>query len=114
MIKLGKILEGPYVQKPQGYQKSNDPFITIPTETNPETGKKSWDVMYTGDPKTNKRIMFSKTYEAIKKLAIEFDEVSRLPAYKGDKEMELFTNVLKRLERDFKQYIANKGKAGFK
>lgn len=113
MIKLKPLAEGPYVQKPQGYQKSNDQFTTIPTGIDKETGKKSWDVMYTGDPKTNKRIMFSKTYEAIKKLAAEFDEVSNLPTYANDQEMKTFTSVLKRLEKEFKAYIIKKGKSGF-
>lgn len=117
MIKLIKILNE--LEKPKHiYQKDKDQediekrgYSTIQTDEDPVTGKKTWDVIYTDDSKKNKRIMFAKTYQTIKKLAEEFEEVAQLQTYSKDKEMKLFANVLRKLQIQFKEYIIKKGKS---
>lgn len=112
MISLLKILkEAAHVQLPKDYQKpKDDDFVTIPIGQDKETGRKSWDVVYTDPLKKSKRIMFAKTYQTIKKLADEFEYVSSLAAYKNDEEMHRFANELRTLEIEFKEYIFKKGK----
>ena len=111
MIKLKKIYEAIHVELPKGPQKSKeDDFVTIPTGQEPETGKKSWDVVYTTGAKSTKRIMFSKTYQALKKLADEFEYVATLPTYKEDGEIHTFAKTLRTLEQKFKEYIYKKGR----
>jgi len=100
MISLMKILK----------EEKEPDFVTIPTKTEKETGKKSWDVVYTDPMKKSKRIMFAKTYQTLKRLSDEFEYVSSLPTYNKDGEMHTFARTLRTLEQKFKEYIINKGK----
>lgn len=123
MIKLNNIIkEAIHVQYPKekkGEQEKkhidqfNSSFLTVPTNEDPETGKKSWDVIYTDDPKKNKRIMFARTYQTLKKLADTFEEVASLPTYSKDGEMHTFAKALRTLEQKFKEYIIKRGKMPF-
>lgn len=112
MISLIKILkEAAYTQLPPGYKKpKDDDFVTIPTDIDKETGKKGWDVVYTDAGKKNKRIMFAKTYQTLRRLADEFEYVSSLPTYTKDGEIHTFARTLRTLEEKFKEYVQNKGK----
>lgn len=118
MIKLVDILLNELEKPRYIYQKDKDEadiekrgFTTIQTDYDPLTGKTSWDVIYTDDIKKNKKIMFAKTYQTIKKLADEFEDVSKLKTYAKDSEIKLFANVLRKLEDKFKEYLIKKGKS---
>ena len=112
MIKLKPIYEAVSVILPKDYKQKpkGDDFVTIPTGTDDETGKKSWDVMYTNPDKKSKRIMFSKTYQTIRKLADEFEYITTLSTYKDDGEIHTLARTLRTLEQRFKEYIIKKSK----
>lgn len=111
MIKLKSLLK--LKEEKKHIDTFDKKFITVPnvSDSGDETGKKSWDVIYTDEPDANKRIRFSQTYRMLKGLADTFDEVAQLSTYAKDGEMQTFARSLRTLEQKFKEYIIKKGKA---
>lgn len=85
-------------------------FITIPNndEDENDTGSKSWNVMYTDNPKSVKRIIPSTVYRELKKLADTFELMGKRKMYENDQEIKSYIIILRNLERHFKKYLESK------
>lgn len=82
-----------------------NPFKTIPSDKDPETGAQEWDVVYTEPDKKSHRIFYEKTYAVLKGLADAFEEAAQRPYYAKDREMKNFAKTLRKLEYAFSAYI---------